>query len=196
MVLLTLLSIIQALALELTWEHVRASEYLFEPTWVALLSWVQIVTTLLGILLIWLLYSSVVMRFRWVPTTGDSVLPFLIGIVEFTQIAVLGPEHLGWWFGTMAVLFGITHWSIQLILRRARLDGENDVFFGHFQPATIRDFYPTFLIVGVLGGLGLALGITGHRGALALLAVLAATAAIIYQLVLNNRFWNRSMAAP
>jgi hypothetical protein len=194
MVLLTLLSIIQALALELTWEHLRGQAYLFELTWIAVLGWVQISTTLLGILLIWLLYSSVVMRFRWVPTTGDSVLPFLIGIIEFTQIATLGPEHLGWWFLTMAVLFGITHGSIHLILRRARLDSDNDAFFARFRPATARDFYPTLLIVGILCAIGLALGITGHREGFALLAVLTASAAIGYQLWSTNRFWKSSMA--
>jgi hypothetical protein len=194
MVLLTLLSIIQALALELTWEHVREHAYLFEMTWIALLSWLQIGTTLLGVLLIWLLYSSMVMRFRWVPTTGDSTLPFVIGIIEFTLISTLGPEHLGWWFLAMAVLFGITHWAIQLIMRRARLDGENDAFFATVTPATIRDFYPTFIIVGTLTGVALALGLTEHRGAFALVALLGAAGAIGYQLYRNALFWQRSMA--
>jgi hypothetical protein len=194
MVLLTLLSIIQALALELTWGHVQDHAYLFEPTWLSLLAWVQIGTTLLGILLIWLLYSSMVMRFRWVPSTGDSTLPFVIGIVEFTLIATLGPDNLGWWFLAMAVLFGITHWAIHLIMRRARQDGENDAFFATVKPATIRDFYPTFIIVGTLTGAGLLLGVTGHVGVLALVALLAAAAAIGYQLYLNALFWQRSMA--
>ncbi len=51
MVLLTLLSIIQALAPELTWEHIREQPYLLELTLTAALGWLQIATTLLGILL-------------------------------------------------------------------------------------------------------------------------------------------------
>jgi hypothetical protein len=39
MVLLTLLSIVQALALELLWSHVRESGYLFDTSWTALLTW-------------------------------------------------------------------------------------------------------------------------------------------------------------
>jgi hypothetical protein len=193
MVLLTLLSIIQALALELTWQHVQDHDYLFDPSFSALLSWVQIGATLLGILLIWLLYSSMVMRFRWVPTTGDSTLPFVIGLIEFTLIATLEPAHIGWWFVTMAVLFGVTHWSIHLIMRRARLDGENDAFFAQVAPASLRDFYPTFIAIAALAGTGLLLGITGHRGGVALLGVLGATTAIAYQLYLNTLFWRRSM---
>ncbi|MFU8814153.1 MAG: hypothetical protein ACNA7W_02330 [Pseudomonadales bacterium] len=193
MVLLTLLSIIQALALELTWQHVLESGYLFQPTWVAALSWMQILTTLLGILLIWLVYSSMVMRFRWVPSTSNSVFPFVIGINEFILIATLGPERLAWWFGTLAVLFAITRWSIQLIMRQARLDGENDAFFATVSPATLRDFLPTFAICGSLGAIALALGISGHRGVFAMAAILIAAGAISYQLLLNGRFWRRSM---
>jgi hypothetical protein len=194
MVLLTLLSIIQALALELTWAHVNENERLFEATFHALLSWAQIITTLLGILLIWLLYSSMVMRFRWVPSSGDSTLPFMIGLIEFTLIASLGPATLAWWFVALAALFAITHWAIQLIMRRARLDGENDDFFAHVPRATLRDFYPTIAITAVLAGMGLLLGLSGHQGLLALLAVLGAAGAIGYQLFLNDRFWKRSMA--
>ena len=193
MVLLTLLSIIQALALELTWQHVLESDYLFRATWIAMLAWVQILTTLLGILLIWLLYSSMVMRFRWVPSTSDTVFPFVIGFIEFTLIAVMGPERLAWWFVTLAVLFGITHWSIQLIMRQARLDGENEAFFGTVPPATVRDFFPTFGICGSLIAMGWVLGISGHQGALAMVAVLIAAFALGYQLYMNNRFWRRSM---
>jgi hypothetical protein len=48
MVLLTLLSIVQALALELLWSHVRESVYLFDMSWTALLTWIQVGTTFLG----------------------------------------------------------------------------------------------------------------------------------------------------
>ncbi|MDA1077373.1 MAG: hypothetical protein O3A63_21900 [Proteobacteria bacterium] len=168
MVLLTLLSILQALALELLWAHVREHDYLTEPTWTAFIAWVQIGTTLLGVLLIWVLYTSMVMRFRWVPSTSDSLYPFLIGILEFVMIAALGPESLGYWFATLGVLFGITTAAMQMVLRRARLDGENDEWFASIAPATLRDFYPSASAVVVLVGFGTALGVTGHRGIFAL----------------------------
>lgn len=193
MVLLTLLSIIQALALELIWAHIREQPYLFETGWIALLSWIQVITTLAGIMLIWLLYSTLVMRFRWVPTTSDTVFPFLIGLIEFTLIAVMGPDRLLWWFLSLAVLFAITHCSIQLIMMAARQDQENASFFDAVAPATLRDFMPTITICLLLTGFGLGLGFSGHQGVLALLGLLFAAAAITYQLILNARYWHRTM---
>jgi len=74
-VLLTLLSIVQALALELLWSHLRESPYLFELSWITAISWMQILATFLGLVLIWVVYANNVMRFRWVPVTSESVYP-------------------------------------------------------------------------------------------------------------------------
>ncbi|TVS14452.1 MAG: hypothetical protein EA417_15075 [Gammaproteobacteria bacterium] len=194
MVLLTLLSIIQALALELTWEHIGEQSYLLEATWTAALGWLQIATTLLSILLIWLLYSTMVMRFRWVPSTSDTLFPFAIGIIEFTLIFTLGPETYMAWFIVLALLFAITHWSIQRIMVAARKDSENATFFSKVSPAILRDFLPTIAICAVLAGLGLAIGLTGDQAFLALLGMLLAAAAIIYQIFLNARYWQQAMA--
>lgn len=196
MVLLTLLSIIQALALELLWSHITSNPSLLEYTWIALMSGVQILVTLMGIILIWLLYSSLTMRFSWVPSPGDSVIPFGIGILEFTLIALLGPDYLGLWFGVLAILFGLSTWAIQIIMRRARKDGYNAAFFAKVAPATLRDFYPVLAIVGFLSLTGLALGITAHQGAFAMLALLVAGGALANQIRLNTFRWRRAMEPP
>ena len=107
MVLLTLLSIMQALALELLWSHVLETNYLFEPTLVAIVSWIQIVTTFLGLVLIWVVYASNAMRFRWVPVTTDSVYPFVIGLIEFMLVKSLGTGETGQWLILMALTFGM-----------------------------------------------------------------------------------------
>ena len=49
-VLLTLISIIQALALELLWGKVTSSAFLFQPTLDAVVAWGMVSVTLLGIL--------------------------------------------------------------------------------------------------------------------------------------------------
>lgn len=193
MVLLTLLSIIQALALELLWVHVTESPDLMSWSWFSLLHWIQIVVTLLGIILIWLLYSSMTMRFSWVPTSGDSVVPFGIGILEFTLIALLGVAHLGFWFATFAALFVVSHWAMQSILRRARSDGDNDDYFSSVPPARFRDFLPALVIVTTLLLVGLALGLTGHTGIFALAALLLAACAITHQIHLCAERWRRAM---
>jgi hypothetical protein len=188
MVLLTLLSIVQALALELLWSYVRESAYLFEMTWTSMLTWIQIGTSFLGIVVIWLVYASTAMRFRWVPTTGDSVYPFIIGLLEFILIETLAPEYMGLWFGCMAMIFGLMTWISHRTMRRARLDGENDEYFASLTPATARDFIPAFVIVFVLVLAGTYLGVTGDRGMVALVAVLLAFAGLVRQLIIAARF--------
>ena len=194
MVLLTLLSIVQALALELLWSHVRESDYLFEMTWTALLTWIQIGTSFLGIVVIWLVYASTAMRFRWVPTTSDSVYPFLIGLLEFILIETLAPEYMGLWFGCLAIIFGLMTWISHMTMRRARLDGKNDEFFANLEPATARDFFPAFGIVFVLVLASTYLAVSGDRGMIALFSVLVAFAGLVRQLIVAARFAEMSVS--
>ena len=194
MVLLTLLSIMQALALELLWSHVRESAYLFDMTWTALLTWVQIGATFVGIVVIWVAYASTAMRFRWVPTTSDSVYPFIVGILEFVMIETLTPEYMGWWFYCLAMIFGLMTWVSHTTMRRARLDSENDEFFANLEPATARDFYPAFIIIFVLTLAGAYLAESGDRGVIALVAVFVAFVGLVRQLIVAARFWDFSVS--
>ncbi len=194
MVLLTLLSIVQALALELLWSHVRESGFLFDMTWTALLTWMQIGTSLLGIIVIWIVYASTAMRFRWVPTTSDSVYPFVIGILEFILVETLAPEYMGWWFICLACIFGLMTWVNHRTMRRARLDDENDEYFAKLAPATVRDFYPTFSILIVFTLAGIYLAVSGDTGVFALAAVLTAAAVLVRQLIVAARFWEMSVS--
>ena len=194
MVLLTLLSIVQALALELLWSHVRESGYLFDTSWSALLTWMQIGTTFLGIIVIWIVYASTAMRFRWVPTTSDSVYPFVIGLLEFILIETLAPEYMGWWFICLAAIFALMTWVSHMTMRRARLDGENAEFFADLEPATVRDFYPAFTIISGLVVAGIFLETSGERDTLALIAVATALAILVRQLIVAARFWQMSVS--
>lgn len=194
MVLLTLLSIVQALALELLWSQVRESAYLFDMSWTALLTWLQVAASFLGIVVIWVVYASITMRFRWVPSISDSVYPFIIGVFEFTLVETLSPEYMGWWFVCMALIFGLMTWVSHMNMRRARLDGENDEFFTSLEPATTRDFYPAFITIFGLILVGTYLTVSGDRGIVALIAVIAALAVLVRQLIVTARFWEMSVA--
>ncbi len=194
MVLLTLLSIVQALALELLWSSVRESAYLLEMSWTALLTWIQISTTFMGIVVIWIVYAGTAMRFRWAPKTSDSVYPFAIGLLEFILIEALAPDYMGWWFVCLAMIFALMSWVSHMTMRRARLDGENDEFFVDLEPATAKDFYAAFIII--LGAIvaGTYLAVSGDRGVLALIAVAAAFLVLVRQLIVAARFWEMSVA--
>jgi hypothetical protein len=192
-VLLTLLSIVQALALELLWSHLRESPYLFEPSLTAAVSWLQVLATFLGLVLIWVVYANHVMRFRWVPVTSDSVYPFFIGLIEFMLIESLGPDEIGLWFLFLAFVFGMMTWVSHANMRRARMDSDNEAFFSRFEPAQLRDFYPVIAIVCALALVGTYLLISKNQGLPAMLALLVTTAMLGWQFFTAARFWKSTV---
>jgi hypothetical protein len=192
-VLLTLLSIVQALALELLWSHLRETTYLFNPSWISAISWMQIFATFLGLVLIWVVYANNVMRFRWVPVTSDSVYPFLIGLIEFMLIEYLGPDEIGLWFMCMALIFGMMIWVAHAHMRRARQDVDNEVFFSSYEPATLRDFYPHITVVCALVSGGIYLLISRDQSLLAMLSVLAVNGMLGWQFYAAALFWKRTV---
>jgi hypothetical protein len=195
-VLLTLLSIIQALALELLWSRLGETAYLWTGTWESILGWAQVFVMVLGFLQIWLFYTSIVMRFRWMPSLRDSILPFVIGLLEFSLIELLGPETLGPWFYTMAVIFAVSVWTSQEIFKRARQDPENAEFFERLRPASLRDFVPSIASVGGLALIGVILHVSGTRGWFSLAAFVVAGGMLAYQIELTRRYWYLAMSDP
>lgn len=195
-VVLTLLSIIQALALELLWSNIREADYLYRGGWIAAVYWGQVVATLFGVLVIWLVYSTNVMRFRWVPRISDSVLPFLVGLVQFSLIEMHGPGRYGGWFLCLALIFALMHGIAHLTMRRARQDGDNDAYFRTIGRATRRDLYPVLGIVGIQVGFGLYLVArpTDDAVAAAGVAVVLGLLAIQFRGVVY--FWRWTMEGP
>lgn len=195
-VLLTVLSMIQALALELLWTRIHENSYLWILDWDALVGWTQIAAMLLGFLQVWLFYVSFVMRFRWLPSIQDSVVPFGIGLIEFSLVDLMGPDSLGPWFYAFALVFAVSTWASHTIFRRARHDPANRDFFELVRPATLRDFMPSMIAIAGIGSFGLVLHVSGSRGWLALVAILMTIAALAYQIDLTRRYWERSMSIP
>jgi len=177
-VLLTLLSIVQAIALELLWAHLVESPFLYELTALAILGWMQVCSTLLGMILIWVVYASNVMRFSWVPTVTDSIYPFIVGIIEFWLVESLAPGSYGTWLIVMGLLVAIMTWISQTTMRRARFDEDNADFFRGVPPATWKDFIPQLLIVAIFLSLG---GCT--------------FVFLCWQFLSTARFWNLAMAS-
>jgi hypothetical protein len=192
-VLLTMLSIVQAVALELLWSHLTESPYLLEVTWYSTLAWGQVLATFLGIVLIWVVYASNVMRFTRTPVISDLVYPFFIGLVEFMLIANLEPEAVGIWVLFMALTFALMFRVSHTSMKQARQDIDNASFFADLAPATWKDFYLQFALVGVLVSGGIFLILSGNVGVPALLLVLAVNALLGGQFYVVAHFWERSM---
>jgi hypothetical protein len=118
-VLLTLLSLIQAIALEGLWSRAGESAYLYQGGVGSLAGWLQVTAIVLGILLVWLQYTTMVIRYLWAPTIRDSIFPYAIGLLEFAAIDLLGPEHPAAWMLAMASVYLVVAWAGYDILRRA-----------------------------------------------------------------------------
>jgi len=195
-VLLTLLSIIQALALELLWSKLRESDAGPLLSSAGLVFRLQAASIFLGIVVVWLVYVSNVMRFRWVPGIADSLHPFAVGVLQFMMIETLAADALGVWLLLMAATFALMHWVAHSTMRRARRDADNEVFFRALRPATWRDFYGAYASVGVLAGLGgLLVMVPQAAPVVSLPAVLVAFGLLCGQLGVQAYFWNRSMGA-
>jgi phosphatidylglycerophosphate synthase len=134
------------------------------------------------------------MRFTWVPSTSDSVYPFIVGVCEFVLVELHAPEHFGWWFVCLAIIFALMTWVSHSTMRRARQDGENDEFFARLAPATRRDFYPAYGIISALMLAGIYLTVSGNRGLFALVAVVTTVAFLLRQFVVAARFWDMSVS--
>lgn len=191
-VLLTLLSIVQAFALELLWSHITEQSHLYDLSFIAVLGWLQVAATLLGILLIWLIYSDLVLRFSWVPTSTDAIFPFLVGLLEFAQISALGSTSLGLWFVILSALFAAVAWISQATMKRARLDSDNDDFFKNVRPAGWSDHLLSIIPVVVLLAIGAVLWLTNNQGWFALIALAFAAALLAYQIRMNHLYTQRA----
>ena len=192
-VLLTLLSIIQALALELFWSEVQTLDALFTLSWMAFGIWIQVAATFLGILVIWVVYATTVMRFSWVPGISDSVVPFFVGLLQFTLIESLGVESSGSWFICLAVIFALMYGESHMIMRRARRDPDNAEFFQQINPATIRDSISPTLMVVFLLGLGIYVLVAPDSAWVTRVGFLVSFLLLIGHIVFMAMFWKLTM---
>ena len=192
-VLLTLLSIVQAIALESLWNKLVSHPDLFAPTLQALQIWLQFTISLGVIILLWLTYVGLTLRFRWTPAFSDSVLPFLIGLVEFLLIELIEPGKLGLWMLTLAVVAVLSITIDFRLMRRARQDPDNSEFFDSVLPATWRDFISQVLAVAFAISAGLWLIVDETHTWFSVLTLLVALAAVLQNAFLQASYWRKTI---
>ena len=188
-IVITVLSMIQALALELFWSRFQESEFLWQGDGWALIGWMQFGLLLLGIVAIWLVYVSLMLRFSWIPSMGDTTVPFVIGLLEFALIDLTSPDTIGPWFVVLGLLLGLGLGTTRLSLRKARRDPANAWFFHGIPPASWRDHLSDFTMTALLLLLGIFLW-AGDPGPLLMLASLVYAFMVMgLQLFMTYRFW-------
>lgn len=192
-VLLTLLSIIQALALEVLWSNLSGSDHLWAGGLGAVVGWLQVSAVFGGIVVVWLFYSSLVMRLVWVPSMRDSILPFIVGAAEFLLAEMLSPEFRHLWFFLFAGIFGFCTWTSNTTFVRASRDPDNAGLWDDFDPFGMGALVGPIGVVGLLVVAGVGLWIWGATGRVALFAVGFANVALIGQILVIRSFWDRSL---
>jgi hypothetical protein len=195
-VLLTLISIIQALALELMWGKITESDFLWTLTMPALIAWGMISVSLMGILQIWLSYSTLVMGFTWRPMFRDSIVPFVVGIQEFMMVSLISDEFNVFWLYVLASVFIVVNWVIHNSLQRAREDSANDAFFKNRATATFKDFTGAISIIAALVLFGIAFDILAESDWVALAAIVFANIALAVQIISSRNLWRILMSLP
>lgn len=191
-VMLTALSMVQAIAIELLWSRLWETPALWVWGWEGAVAWSQSVTCFVGFLLIWLLYVTMVVQFRWVPSVRDMIVPFLIGVLEFSWIAAASPSRIGIWFAICGLLFLISFLSSQSTAVRARHDPRNREIFEGVEPRTWRDHVWPLVPAGVLLSLSVLFFLTDSHAGFALAAVLIALGFILNRMWILRRWWNNA----
>lgn len=190
-VLLTLTSIIQALALETLWSRVEAEIETKGLAGIPLDSWLQVSALLIAIMVLWIYYVQLVMRLVWVPSLTDSLIPFALGIAQFTEAYLLGKSNVAVWLLPFPMIFllGLAAWH--LTLARARRESENTAVIAGFMPESrIARFGPMLGSALLLALLTLAVWI---RPATSTLALAILNLLMLGHLGLQGVYWRSSV---
>ena len=131
---LTLMSIIQALALEALWSAVNERSHLWSWNVDVLTGWLQVCAVAELIFFLWMASVHVIIRFRWVVSLRDSLNPFVIGIGEFWLTALIQPHTVHLWFYLLAAGFAFGVWVNWSTVRAAEREPENMPYFRLFAP--------------------------------------------------------------
>lgn len=192
-VLLTLVSIIQALALELLWSKIIESEFLWYFDARALVGWGMLSVSLMGILQIWVMYSTIVMGFTWRPSLRDSIIPFVLGIQQFIMVSIISSTFSPLWLYNLAAIFLVGNWMVHITFKRARASLQNDLFFNSRSPATLKDFTWPFVIISTLVMFGVIFTALGGPNWVALTAIVFANGVLALQIISSRNLWNAMM---
>jgi hypothetical protein len=173
---------------------IGTSEFLWQWGWTAVIGWLQIAVMLEGILLIWVLYVSFVLRFSWLPSLEDTLLPFLIGLFEFAMIDLTEPALVGPWMMLLALIFALAVVGSHTTMRRAEQDPANAYFFTQlFTSRGWRSYIHSGASITGLMLIGLLLWLSNPAPWIVFIALLMALGAMFFQYLQARMYWLHSL---
>ena len=193
-VVLTLLGIIQAFAVDLLWSFVVADSEIYQLSLPALITWLQILSLVAGMLMIWLIYAMNVSRFVWVPTMSEFVTPFWVGFLQVLSIHCLKFDNPGAWFISFALIIATMNWIAHSTMKRARLEPDNAEFFNSRGTASASDFYPVFAVIGTMLATGFGFLLIGvNQWVLLITLVFGVGGYCVWQTYKLRVWWQQSV---
>ena len=200
-VLLTMLSIVQALALEVLWSSVREHTFLWEGGTAATVGWMQVAIAFQGIVVVWVAYLGLVVRFVWMPRVRDMVYPFVLGIMEFVMASALDPDWLANWLLLMAFLIVFGTVTNASVFRAAAELEENQEHFDDaernrvlYGPLSL--YGPMALFAGMILLGSLLVGRFGAQSWAAFGALGLTNLVLVLQFLQLRFYWNRALFSP
>jgi len=190
-VLLGVLGIIQALALELLWDRAVAGIGRWRAIDAELSGWLQVSSVFLGIVVVWVMYVILVLRYEWVPRFFDLSFPFVLGLLEFLLVEVCAPERIAVYFVLLAGIFVVSAGNTFWIYRAMFAAGDAArVPLGR----QLAGYVPAALATGALLVCGGLAAETGPASVVTRLCLLAANAGLLLQLYTFRHFWQADLA--
>lgn len=151
--------------------------------------WLQAATTLLVLIVVWMTFVGLLMRFVWTPALLDAALPFIVGLLQFSVIEASTPDRFGLWLIGLGVLSAVMAMLTQRYFKRARAEPRNAEFFQKVAPATWKDFVQAALstVYGFL--FGIALLIYDVNPGIMIVIMLPMIISLIFSIIDQNRYW-------
>lgn len=184
---LTLVSMIQAIALEALFSHAQELDVLWSRTAAGVSTWLQVFFTFHVIFYTWLVYSQGVVAMRWVLGFRDAFFPFAIGALEFLVIATTGPDTVPLWFGAAGLAFLTGAWVFGFGIQRARQESENREVTARISVTRVMGPIAALAAICLIAAVLSQIGIAGPR-AILLLAVLS-NSLMVVATILWVRTW-------
>ena len=152
--------------------------------------WLQMASLFLGIVVAWVMYVSLVLRYAWVPRFIDLVFPFLIGLLEFLLASSLGPDRVTTYLVVLAAVFLVASGSSFGIFSVLVEEG---TVSDPPMAKKLRSYVPTAAAVVMLLIFSAVTSATGPASTGTFLGLLAACTGLLAQLLSIRHYWAEDM---
>jgi len=192
-VLLGVLGIVQALVLELLWERGIGGIDRWREIGAGLAGWLQILSVFLGVVVVWLMYATIVLRYSWVPRFADLVFPFVLGALQFLLVEQTAPERVAHFFVLLATIFVVSA-SMSFFIYQAMSRGGD--LPARPRREQLRGYVPAAVASLALLLCGALSGRAGAASPVTAACLLAANLGLALQIGVFRFYWKTDVTAP